>query len=253
MSVHVISWVLKNSETALADRLVLIVIADHANANGENSYPSIPTIARDANLSERQVYRCLKNLESGGHIVATGETRLHTKIWSVPTPDKLSPLTNCHPDKLSPQTPDILSVPIKKTNRHLSNRPILAPERSPESIIAYGETIGLSRENCEAFIDHFQSNGWRVSGKTPMKDWQAALRNWKRRIPAFKRDTVDESPKRKPEHEPIRVDYWDPEKGYAEYLIAKAPPGTNSDPKLKSAFIESYRQEKGLEAPRRSA
>lgn len=31
----------------------------------------------------------------------------------------------------------------------------------------------------EAFIDHYEANGWRV-GKTPMKDWKAALRNWER-------------------------------------------------------------------------
>ena len=31
----------------------------------------------------------------------------------------------------------------------------------------------------EAFIDHYDSNGWRV-GKSPMKDWRAAIRNWER-------------------------------------------------------------------------
>lgn len=29
-----------------------------------------------------------------------------------------------------------------------------------------------------AFIDHFDSNGWKVGGKTPMKDWKAAIRTW---------------------------------------------------------------------------
>jgi hypothetical protein len=28
------------------------------------------------------------------------------------------------------------------------------------------------------FFNHFQSNGWRVGGKSPMKDWHAAARNW---------------------------------------------------------------------------
>jgi len=30
------------------------------------------------------------------------------------------------------------------------------------------------------FYDHFTANGWKVSGKAPMKDWQAAARNWMR-------------------------------------------------------------------------
>lgn len=28
------------------------------------------------------------------------------------------------------------------------------------------------------FFDHFTSNGWKVSGRAPMKDWKAAARNW---------------------------------------------------------------------------
>ena len=32
----------------------------------------------------------------------------------------------------------------------------------------------------ERFIDHYQSNGWMV-GKTKMKDWKAAIRNWEKR------------------------------------------------------------------------
>lgn len=36
-----------------------------------------------------------------------------------------------------------------------------------------------------AFHDHYESNGWRVSGKTPMVNWRAAFRNWMRRRPQF--------------------------------------------------------------------
>ncbi|TCN61643.1 hypothetical protein CLV25_12526, partial [Acetobacteroides hydrogenigenes] len=30
----------------------------------------------------------------------------------------------------------------------------------------------------QKFFNHFQSNGWRVGGKTPMRDWMAAASNW---------------------------------------------------------------------------
>jgi hypothetical protein len=30
----------------------------------------------------------------------------------------------------------------------------------------------------EKFFNYFQSNGWKVGGRAPMKDWQAAARNW---------------------------------------------------------------------------
>lgn len=30
----------------------------------------------------------------------------------------------------------------------------------------------------EKFYNYFQSNGWKVGGRAPMKDWHAAARNW---------------------------------------------------------------------------
>ena len=50
-------------------------------------------------------------------------------------------------------------------------------------------TIGEIRDYCnengyridaDAFIDHYQSVGWKVGNK-PMKDWKAAVRTWARR------------------------------------------------------------------------
>ena len=36
-----------------------------------------------------------------------------------------------------------------------------------------------------AFCDHYESNGWRVSGRTPMANWRAAFRGWMRRRAQF--------------------------------------------------------------------
>ncbi len=50
-------------------------------------------------------------------------------------------------------------------------------------------TYFLSQNSTEVeaqkFYNYFQSNGWKVGGKTPMKDWQAAARNWILNIPKF--------------------------------------------------------------------
>ena len=48
---------------------------------------------------------------------------------------------------------------------------------------AYGEEIGLTAKEVESWYDHFQSNGWKVGGRTKMLDWKAALRNARRRQP----------------------------------------------------------------------
>ncbi|MCE7865198.1 MAG: transcriptional regulator [Bacteroidetes bacterium CHB5] len=38
----------------------------------------------------------------------------------------------------------------------------------------------------EKFFNYFQSNGWKVGGRAPMKDWQAAARNWMLNAETFK-------------------------------------------------------------------
>jgi hypothetical protein len=49
-----------------------------------------------------------------------------------------------------------------------------------DEVHAFGNEIGLIANECDAFFDHFTSNGWKVGGKAKMKDFRAAMRNWKR-------------------------------------------------------------------------
>lgn len=84
MSVHVLSWVLRESTAELGDRLVLLVLADHAREDGTSAWPSLETIAHQSRLSERQARRCLRNLEASGEIVETGRSRKGTHIYSFP-------------------------------------------------------------------------------------------------------------------------------------------------------------------------
>ena len=46
-------------------------------------------------------------------------------------------------------------------------------------VAAYARDAGL-RMDAARFVDHFTSNGWRVGGRAPMKDWKSAARNWAR-------------------------------------------------------------------------
>lgn len=39
----------------------------------------------------------------------------------------------------------------------------------------------LSNDEAATFFDHYEANGWKQGGRTPLKSWRAALRNWARR------------------------------------------------------------------------
>jgi len=54
-----------------------------------------------------------------------------------------------------------------------------------EEISKYFLEQNSSEVEAQKFFNHFQSNGWKVGGKAPMKDWQAAAGNWILNIPKF--------------------------------------------------------------------
>lgn len=53
----------------------------------------------------------------------------------------------------------------------------------------YSKTIDFYI-NGEEFVNYYESKGWTVGPRTPMKDWKAAVRYWKSRRPKENRKAV---------------------------------------------------------------
>jgi hypothetical protein len=47
--------------------------------------------------------------------------------------------------------------------------------------IAYAKEIGWTGADVDGAFDYYESNGWKVGGKAPVKDWKACARNCQRR------------------------------------------------------------------------
>lgn len=73
--------------------------------------------------------------------------------------------------------------PKPKTNKHNSKVLISPPDKV--AVQNYFLELKSSEIEAEKFYNYFQSNGWKVGGKAPMQDWQAAARNWLLNAPAF--------------------------------------------------------------------
>ncbi len=76
--------VLDNSQSTSGDRLVLLALAESADIDSGECFPSIATIARRANLSKRATQYALRKLESMGEITTIpGESRYSTNIYRI--------------------------------------------------------------------------------------------------------------------------------------------------------------------------
>lgn len=71
MSVQAMGWVLDYSETTLATRLVMIAIANHADAYGVNAWPSQRKLAAEAKVDVRTVRRAIDEAVGLGELTVT--------------------------------------------------------------------------------------------------------------------------------------------------------------------------------------
>ena len=85
MSHQATTWVMEFSESRLADRLVLGAIAHRvSNDNGE-AFPSVKTIAHEANVSESSVHASLKSLKELGELeIDRGASKYGTNVFRMP-------------------------------------------------------------------------------------------------------------------------------------------------------------------------
>lgn len=163
-------------------KLVLISLADRANDAGE-CWPSLATIAKDCETTERSVIRKLSKLESGGFI-----TRIHrsedgmktSNLYRLPVvTEGYNVVTQCQEgsDTVSPGvvTECHIKLPVET--------PIETKGRfTPPSVSEVSDYCRERKNGVDAqkFIDHYEANGW-MRGKTKIKCWKACIRTWESR------------------------------------------------------------------------
>lgn len=96
MSVQATTWVIAHSQQKGASLLVLLMIANHAHADGTGAYPSVATLATECRMSERQVRRIIEALETAGELAVDrdagprGVNVYSLPLMADPLPDKMS-------------------------------------------------------------------------------------------------------------------------------------------------------------------
>ena len=75
------------------------------------------------------------------------------------------------------------------------------------------EEVNSTKNEAERFYNYYSSNGWLVGGKTQMKDWEAAARNWILNSPNFRARESANSNTPKPNNLHVKTD-----KNYGEPL-----------------------------------
>ena len=183
MSIEAVATVLNHSRATGRAKLVLIGIANHLGDQG--AWPSISTLARYANASERSVKRDIQELMNLGELQVDLQSapmngQYKTNLYWI-TIDSGVTAQVSRGDKLgksgvTPVGTQNININHKETKRTATRIP---------------EDFWPSKELLEWQAEHFEEVDWKlethkfvdywssVSGGKGMKtDWQATWRNW---------------------------------------------------------------------------
>ncbi len=127
----------------------------HGETEPANVAPSTPKVETSSDTTTQK-------LDKSSHVAKS------RAMECLPEPEP-------EPEPVPVPKPDI-SPPATQAPQ---GRPRVDKPESLEEVNAEGERIGLPPGECEIFWNHFRSNGWKVGGKAPMRDWTAALAKWK--------------------------------------------------------------------------
>lgn len=200
MSVQAMSWVIDHSKQRGSKFVVLLMIANHAHSDGTTAYPSYDRLATESRISARQVITHVKALQESGELkVEVCKSEYGTNLYSLPLMVSESSTSRWGVKKPSYAIPRHKSAaklhPNRKEPKEVIERDIIGAEApitkrpSKEEVQTYMEELGFIKPelDSERFVDHYQAVGWMV-GITPLRDWKAKVREWKRRQSKFVAD-----------------------------------------------------------------
>jgi hypothetical protein len=129
-------------------------------------------------------YKCIKKLEEIGNITIKSDNKksiisiVNYSSYQGDIIDEWQQRNNKGTTKEQQSNTD------KEYKNKRSKEYTYTSEKSrPKSILEAKEyflTIDGKNEDASAWFDYFESNGWKIAGKAPMKDWKASARTWMR-------------------------------------------------------------------------
>lgn len=177
-------------DLASGEKLVLLALADQANDEGRQCWPSVASIGKKSGQGERTVRRLLADLEEKGHLTRYlrdgTSTQYHIHPGQNGTPDKSAevPKSTKPPAKLAPKTPRNTNTPQKASPSSGSRMttvpadfvPIVKPDSITGKVMAAWPP-GELEEQIEHFIDRHTAMGslskcWQASWRTWVKNWK---------------------------------------------------------------------------------
>ena len=188
-------WMLTELNLKGASLLIYAIIYGFSQDRKSCFQGTAKYLADWASVSVYTVYDILKKLCSQGLIEKIEKEVNGVKVYDYRTTKTSPPVVKDHHpgDKRTPppvvkdQLDNINIDKLIDNNKKTYTKKVFT-KPTIEELRNYCREQNLSID-CEYFFDYYESNGWKVSN-SPMKDWQATIRNWARREKEYNRGRI---------------------------------------------------------------
>lgn len=188
MSIEVMTQVWKHADASGGELLVLLALADYSNEDRGCAWPSVRTLAKKSRLGIRQTQYAIRNLEAKGLIrIEAGAGPRGVNLYTVyPEGGALecrgAETAGCTQvqGRGAPHCIQTVIEPLVPTSTKFQ-------KPSLDQVREYGTKElepPLPPDECDKFWNYYESNGWKV-GRNPMKNWKAAMVNWRKGYQAW--------------------------------------------------------------------
>jgi hypothetical protein len=179
MSIKIMNEVIEAAPVEQGALLVMIMLADSADENSRQCWPSVPTIARRSRLSERQVQYCLKDLAQRGLIeIETNAGRHGTNLYRIARPEtwggaKTAGVKPIAPGGVKPIAPG----GVKPIAPEPSLEPSLEPSiRVREELSLFMPDALEAKKDEDQFADFWKAYPIKKGRPAAQKAWAKAIR-----------------------------------------------------------------------------
>ena len=192
------------------NEMLLYALIYSYSDGGSAFYGSTEYLAKRLGSSKSRIIKVLNDMVSKGLIIKKTSSRYNFYVTNFnyvcntdePTVSVQHP-TRCQIDTESSviPTPNNINNNINDT---ISIKRFVKP--NVEEIESYCKERNNSVD-AQQFFDYYESKGWKV-GKSPMKDWKAAVRTWEKNDYGYHNKTVTEEPS-KPQFNVVKAEGYD--------------------------------------------
>jgi len=178
------TWMVTELGLSGNDLLIFAIVYGFSRDKKSAFYGSFNTIANTIGTSRRTVIRVVEGLEKRGLIKKIivnkdGVSMNGYHVFNKEKPEKQGGDILSEGGDILSLGGDILSNATLYKNKYIKDSAKQFKKPTIKEVEEYCKSRG-NNIDANYFIDYYESNGWIV-GRTKMKDWKAAVRNWERR------------------------------------------------------------------------